>query len=417
MTLLRQAVPAPPIGELYRRHLSTGRAAFGELLGGDPEVASAGAWVTTASGRRYLDCGGYGVFLLGHRPPRVVEAVRRQLDTHPLATRVLLEPVAARAAHALAAVAPTGLPYVHFVNSGAEATEAAIKLARVHGHDRLVSAVAGFHGKTTGALSLTANPVYQDAFRPLLPGVEHVRFGDADHLRAVLGDAGRRACVIVEPVQGEGGVVVPPPGYLAEVALACADHGAFLIVDEIQTGLGRLGDWWGLSGTGVRPDVMLVGKVLSGGVVPVAAMLATAAAYEPFSRDPYLHTSTFAGSPLACAAAEATLAVLREENVIERGAVLGERLLRRIRAVLARRCPGFVADVRGRGLLIGVEFHDPGSVGELALGLLDRGVIVNHSLNAARVLRLTPPAILTDAEADILVAAFDEAAHALAIQS
>ncbi|MEU9211105.1 aminotransferase class III-fold pyridoxal phosphate-dependent enzyme [Streptomyces sp. NPDC048415] len=399
------------IARLYRAHLSTGRAVLGSVLGGMLETASDGAWVYTEDGRRYLDFGGYGVFILGHRHPAVTAAVHRQVDTHPLASRVFLEPVAARAAQALAERTPAGLDRVHFVNSGAEATEAGLKLARAHGHTALVSTAGGYHGKTLGALTATANPKYQQPFRPLLPDSTVVPYGDTDAMAATLAEVGRRACVIVEPVQGEGGVRVPPPGYLAEVSRLCRAYGAFLIVDEIQTGLGRLGAWWGMTAEGVRspsPDVLLVGKGLSGGVVPVAAMVATEAAYRPFSRDPYLHTSTFAASPIACAAAWAAVEALDRENVVRRAAVLGDRLLTGVRAACAPYGEGLVHDVRGRGLLIGLEFAEERTAGELILELVGRGVLVNHSLNATRVLRLTPPAIVGEEDVRLFLAALAE---------
>ena len=397
--------------EGYRRHVSRGRARLAELTGGLVEVSSQGSTVVDATGRELLDCGGYGVFLLGHRHPAVVAAVVDQVQRHPLSTRLMLDPTVARAAEALAAVTPEGLDFVHFVNSGAEATEAAIKLARAHGHRTLISATGGFHGKTTGALALTANELYQAPFRPLLD-VVHVPFGDA----GVLGEMLARtddACVVLEPVQGEGGVVLPPPGYLAEVARLCRESGAMLVLDEVQTGLGRLGSWWGADAEGVRPDVLLVGKGLSGGVVPVAAMVATAAAYQPFGDDPFLHTSTFAGSPIAMAAATAAVTAIRDEGLVERAAVLGARMLTGLRAALAP-CGPVLRDVRGAGLLIGLEFDDPGTALDLVLDLLDRGVLVNHSLNAHRVVRLTPPAVLTDAEADRVVESVAAAATALA---
>ncbi|MDQ0936642.1 aspartate aminotransferase family protein [Streptomyces turgidiscabies] len=393
------------VAHLYREHLSSGRAVMGTVLGGMLETASDGAWIFTEDGRRYLDFGGYGVFILGHRHPAVTAAVHCQVDAHPLASRVFLEPVAARAAEALAARTPAGLDRVHFVNSGAEATEAGLKLARAHGHTALVSMAGGYHGKTLGALSATANAKYQDPFRPLLPDSDAVPYGDPEALEALLARIGERACVIVEPVQGEGGVRIPPPGHLAEVSRLCRAYGAFLIVDEIQTGLGRLGSWWGLDGEGqegveaageVTPDVLLVGKGLSGGVVPVAAMVATAAAYGPFSRDPYLHTSTFAASPIACAAARAAVEAMAREDVVARARVLGEQLLAGVRAVCAPYVGGLVHEVRGRGLLIGLEFTQERAVGELVLELVGRGVLVNHSLNASRVVRLTPPAIIGD---------------------
>jgi putrescine aminotransferase len=303
------------------------------------------------------------------------------------------------------------MDFVHFVNSGAEATEAAIKLARAHGHRTLVSATGGFHGKTTGALALTANELYQAPFRPLLD-VVHVPFGDAGALGELLArtDGG---CVVLEPVQGEGGVVLPPPGYLTEVARLCRESGAMLVLDEVQSGLGRLGSWWGADREGVRPDVLLVGKGLSGGVVPVAAMVATARAYQPLGDDPFLHTSTFAGSPIAMAAATAAVTAIRDEGLVERAASLGARMLTDLRAALAP-CGPVLRDVRGAGLLIGLEFDDPGTALDLVLDLLDRGVLVNHSLNAHRVVRLTPPAVLTDVEADRVVESVSAAATALA---
>ncbi|WP_369250824.1 aspartate aminotransferase family protein [Streptomyces sp. R41] len=411
------AVDRAHIARLYREHLSSGRAVLGSVLGGMLETGSDGAWVFTEDGRRYLDFGGYGVFILGHRHPSVTTAVHHQVDSHPLAGRVFLEPVAARAAQALAARTPAGLDRVHFVNSGAEATEAGLKLARAHGHTALVSTTGGYHGKTLGALTATANPKYQEPFQPLLPDSTAVPYGDTDAMAATLAELGRRACVIVEPVQGEGGVRIPPPGYLAEVGELCRTSGAFLIVDEIQTGLGRLGSWWGMDAEGaehVAPDVLLVGKGLSGGVVPVAAMVATEAAYRPFSRDPYLHTSTFAASPIACAAAWAAVEALDREDIISRAEVLGDRLLTGVRAACSPYAGGLVHDVRGRGLLIGLELAEERAVGELILELVGRGVLVNHSLNATRVLRLTPPAIVGDEEVRLFLTALAEGLRVVA---
>ncbi|MFH8618916.1 aspartate aminotransferase family protein [Streptomyces sp. NPDC017979] len=395
----------------YRRHVSRGRARLAALTGGAAEVASAGSRVWDADGREYVDCGGYGVFLLGHCHPKVVDAVVDQVRRHPMATRILLEPVVARAAEALARVAPAGLDYVHFVTSGAEATETAIKLARAHGKRRLVSAVGGYHGKTTGALALTAKPFYQDPFRPLL-AAEHVPYGDADALERALVD-GAPACVVVEPVQGEAGVVLPPAGYLRRVQRACREHGAFFVLDEIQTGLGRLGAWWGADAEEITPDVLLVGKNLSGGVVPVAAAVATADAYAPFDRDPFLHTSTFAGAPVAMAAAAAAVAAIDEEDLVDRARALGGQLLHLLDEAFAPVMGDAVVEIRGRGLLIGVELADEGLAGELVLHLLRAGVLVNHSLNAHKVVRLTPPAVLTDADVELLADAFASARTAL----
>lgn len=412
---MRPATTAPvqDVVEDYRRHVSKGRASLSEMVGGRIEVASSGSRVTDADGHELLQCGGYGVFILGHGHPAVVAAVCEQLHRHPLATRLLLEPRQASAARALADLAPDGLEYVHFVNSGAEATEAAIKIARTQGKRRLISAQRGFHGKTMGALSVTARDVYQEPFRPLLPDVEHVAFGDADALERSLA-GGEPACVILEPVQAEGGVIVPPPGYLREAQGLCRHYGALLVLDEIQTGLGRLGTWWGADREAVVPDVMLVGKALSGGVVPVAAAVATPEAYAALNRDPFLHTSTFAGAPLAMAAAEAALTAMQQEDVVARAATLGRMLVETMSAILGAECPSLVRDVRGVGLLVGLEFEAGHLAGDFVFELLDRGVIVNHSLNAQRVVRLTPPAMLDARDLEWLFTATSGAARALA---
>ncbi|MDH6281024.1 aspartate aminotransferase family protein [Prescottella agglutinans] len=395
--------------DVYRRHFGTGRAALGRMIGDLAEVESSGAWITLADGRRILDFGGYGVYLLGHRHPVVVEAVCGQIRRHPMASRVFLDPVSAGAAAALAEVTPGGLDLVHFVNSGAEATECALKLARAHGKTAVITTRGGFHGKTLGALSVTANAVLQQPFRPLLPHVMEVAFGDPEELEVALHVTGGHGCFIVEPVQGEGGVNVPPPGYLRAAADLCRRYDAMLIVDEIQTGLGRLGSWWGVDAEGVTPDLLLAGKALSGGVMPIAAVVATPEAYAPFARDPYLHTSTFAGSPAACAAAHAAIDVIRDEDLPARAARIGDRLLAGIRTAVERHGGGRVTQVRGRGLLIGLEMASSGLVGELFLNLLERDILANHSLNAADVLRLTPPAILTAEEVELFLCAFTEA--------
>ena len=396
------------IETLCRTHQGSGRASLGRLLGGMAEVSSEGAWVHTHDGRRYLDFGGHGVYLLGHRHPAVTAAVRRQLETHPMSTRVFFEPVAIEAAAELASVTPPGLDLVHFVNSGAEATEAALKLARAHGKTQLVTTHLGFHGKTLGALSVTARRLYQDPFEPLLPGVTVVPYGDPVALETALAAVAGRGCFIVEPVQGEAGVVVPPPDYLAKAAELCRRYDSLLIVDEIQTGLGRLGSWWGVDTAGVVPDLLLVGKVLSGGVVPVSAVVTTEDIYKPFAKDPYLHSSTFAASPIACAAALAAVRAVRDEDVVARAATIGEQLLDAVGDVMSHVGTERV-EVRGRGLLIGIEFDEPGLVGELYLNLVDRGVLVNHSLNSPTVLRLTPPAILSPAEVEFFKTVYAEA--------
>jgi putrescine aminotransferase len=397
----------------YRRHVNRGLARLGQLMGSPLEVRSEGCLVYDADGTAYLDCGGYGVFILGHCHPAVVAAVARQLRQHPVATRLFLNPHLAAAAEALARVTPEGLEYVYFAGSGAEAAETGIKLARLSGARKLVAMESGFHGKTLGALSVTGRPLFQDPFRPLLPEVEFVPFGDAHALGAVL-TASANCCVIMEPVQAEGGVNIPPPGYLTEVQRLCRANGAFLVLDEIQTGLGRLGAWWAAQREGIVPDVLLAGKALGGGVLPVSAAIASAEAFREFNRDPFLHTSTFGGSPLAAATAAATIDVIERESIVERARELGVRLLSALTSALAQWRPGLLRDIRGDGLLIGLEFEADHLAGEFVLELLSRRVIVSHSLNATRVVRFTPPAILADADVDHIAEAAAESARSVA---
>ena len=402
------------LGRLYRSRLSKGRAVLGEMFGGHVETASEGAWVTTSDGRRFLNCGGYGVFLTGARHPTVVREVAAQLHSHPVSTRIFLEPQAALAADALVAVAPKGLSRVHFAGSGAEAVEAAIKLARTRGKRHLVATDGGYHGKTMGALTLTGKSVFQDPFRPLLPLTRHVPYGDAAALRAVLEQIPGEGCVFLEPVQGEAGVVIPPAGYLSEAARLCEEFGALLVLDEIQTGLGRLGTWWGADAEGVTPDVLLVGKGLSGGVVPVSAVVATEEVFSAFDQDPFLHTSTFSAAPLAMAAARGALQAIQEDGLVDRSRILGERLLADLRSVVTRHFGDVVREVRGRGLMLGVEFAEPGPAGDLLIELTQHGVIANHSLNSHLVLRLTPPAVLDEDDLEFLHEAVDNACRAQA---
>ncbi|MCX4554413.1 aminotransferase class III-fold pyridoxal phosphate-dependent enzyme (plasmid) [Streptomyces sp. NBC_01387] len=394
---------------LYRAHLSKGRATLAELFGSHMEVESSGAWLTTSDGERFLNAGGYGVFIMGARHPIVMEAVERQLRTHPVATRILLEPTVARAAEALVSVMPEGLDRVHFSLSGAEAVETGLKLARANGRRRTVSMQGGYHGKTMGALSATAKEVYQKPFRPLLPDVLHLPFGDADALEEELRAHPGEVCVILEPVQGEGGVIIPPKGYLKRVEELVREYDGFLILDEVQTGMGRLGEWWGADTEGVVPDVLLAGKALGGGVVPVSAAVATRKAFRPFDKDPYIHTSTFSGQPLLMAAVQGAVRAIEEERLVTRSMDLGARLLPRIAEIARRNIPDLVVDVRGQGLLIGVELTEAGLAGELLIELFNHGVVANHSMNGSSVVRFTPPATLTDLDVEYLLSSFDKA--------
>ena len=392
----------------YAKHVNTGLASLARLVATPVETGATGSTVRGSDGHDYLDCGGFGVFLLGHCHPRVVAAVRAQLERNPLATRLFLNPELARAAEDLAAITPTGLDYVFLTNSGAEATELGLKLARLAGKTRLVAMERGFHGKTLGALSVTGRPQYRDPFQPLLPHVDFVPFGDVHALRAVLT---RDSVVVLEPVQAEGGVRLPPDGYLAAVRQATTAAGATLILDEIQSGMGRLGTWWGADLAGVVPDVLLCGKILGGGVMPVGGVVADAAMFAPLNADPLLHSSTFAGSPLAGAAVSATIATIKADGLLERARELGPVVRQLAVDAVTAQCPHLVTEVRGQGLLVGLDFVSPEAATEFLIGLLDEQVIPSYSLNSSNVLRLTPPAILEPAELEWLARALTGAAR------
>ncbi len=398
----------------YRRHVNSGMARVHSLAATPAEVAATGNRVTGDDGREYLDCGGYCVFLLGHGHPRVLAAVTEQLHRRALGTRSLLDPVLAEASAAIAGAAPPGLDFVWMASAGTEVVEAALKLARLNGCETLVAMEGGYHGKTAGSLSVSGRERFRAPFEPLLPGVARIRYGDVPALGAALADAADRAAVIVEPIQAEAGVVIPPDGYLAEVRAQCDGAGAVMIADEISTGLGRTGRMWCCERDRAVPDVLLTGKALGGGVVPASAMVTTEALFEPLNRDPLLHSSTFGGNPLAASAAIATLGVLSELDAPARARELGAELLAAVARIAEEDGAGLVSAVRGEGLLIGIELSHEHLGAELLMEMLDHGVILCHSMFAHPVVRLTPPVTLTDADREQLYDALSKSLAAIA---
>ena len=374
---------------------------------GTVEWEAEGALIRDAHGKEYLDCsGGPAVFNIGHRHPKVVAAVKAQLDRMPMSVRALPRHLEAQLASMLAEITPGDLQYTFFCNSGAEANEGALKLARLAtGREEIVGTIGAFHGKTMGALSASGRETYKTPFKPLVPGFTHVPFGDLDAMaRAV---SARTAAVILEPIQGEGGVIIPPDAYLPGVRRICDRVGALLILDEVQTGFGRTGRMFACEHWGVVPDIMTMAKALGGGVMPIGAFTGRPHLWKALERNPYLHSTTFGGNPLACAAGIATITVIKEEKLVERAAELGAYFLARLRD-LARRQSQMVKDVRGKGLLIGMEFADPDLVLLITAEALQRGVIVFYSLNKPETFRLAPPLIITKAQIDRAVEVLDE---------
>jgi len=385
--------------ENYRDYVNPPLARVMKLSGSPLEVSAHGTTIVDHNGKSYLDfAGGYGVFTIGHSHPRVVEAVRRQLDEMSLSGKTMFNAQLGRLAKRLAELTPGDLQYSFLCNSGTEAVEGALKLARAATHrSKIVATQDAFHGKTLGGLSVSGRETFQERFRPLLDEVVHVPFGDADSLAGALDGA---ACFIVEPIQGEGGINVPPPGYLTRARELCERAGALLVADEVQTGLGRCGVMFACEFDGVVPDVMTLAKGLSGGVIPIGAIVARPAAWNAaYGKAPLLHTSTFGGGELACVAAMAALDVLRDEDLVANAKARGEQLLGGAREI-ALAHPSVIREVRGRGLLVGVELVHEGYAGTIIPEMLKAGVTAAWTLNQQRVIRLEPPLIVTEGEVE-----------------
>ncbi|MEV0716683.1 acetylornithine transaminase [Asanoa sp. NPDC050611] len=359
-------------------------------------VRGAGAVLTDEAGRSYVDMlGGIAVNALGHAHPAVVEAVSRQIGTlGHVSNLYVAEPPVALAELLLALAGRPGR--VFFANSGAEANEAAFKLSRLTGRGHAVATHGGFHGRTMGALALTGQPAKVDPFRPLPGEVTHVPYGDAAALAAAV--TSETAMVILEPIQGENGVVVPPPGYLAAAREITTKHGALLVLDEVQTGIGRTGHWFAHQADGVEPDVITLAKGLGGGL-PIGACVAFGKAGELLA--PGLHGTTFGGNPVSCAAALAVIGTIANEGLLDSVKRVGERLRRGIEGI----GHPLVGEVRGAGLLLGIVLTEPVSA-DLAGRLRDAGFLVNPVQPG--VIRLAPPLILTADQADAFVAALAE---------
>lgn len=378
------------------------------------ERSAEGAWVHTADGRRLVNCGAYGVLTLGARHPAVVAAVSGQIERLPIGSRTLPHAHDSEAREQLASTLPTPLAEVAFAVTGAEAIELALRLVRLNRCTRLISCTGGFHGRTLGALSINGTERLRQPYEPLLDGVEIVAYDDIDALDRALAGGPGRAAVILEPVQGEAGVIIPCPGYLAAAAERCAAHRALLVVDEVQTGLGRLGHWWGIERDGVVPDIVVAGKALGGGVLPVSAIVASPEVFRPFRLDPRQAASTFSGYPLGAVAVSATIATMRRERTVETAQRTGATVAGLLaRATTAAVEDGTIRDVRGLGLLHGVEFPHPQAATVFADALLDGAVICSYSSASSTTVRLTPPALLDDEAVAILDEALEHAVEAV----
>ena len=418
------------IVENHKLYGNSGLTSLLSLLGLEKKFVKAeGNYVWDDAGNKYIDfLAGYGSVSLGHNHPKVVDAIHK-VDALPNILQVSLPIMSGVLARNLAMITPGDLQRSFFGSSGTEAVEGALKLARAaSGKTEFVYADNSFHGKTFGSLSVTGREKYQKPFMPLVPGARSIPFGDIRALEKALQNK-NVAAFIIEPIQGEGGVNVPPAGYLAEAKKLCARYGALLIVDEIQTGLGRTGKIFACEHDGVAPDVMCLAKSLGGGVMPIGAFITTDDIWQKAFGGPSkcsLHTSTFGSNTRACAAGIAALQVIVQERLAEAAAEKGAYLMKKLEVLKEKH--DSIKEVRGKGLLVGLEFKEPttGVLKAISFGVLNalskeylgamvsgelatkHHVITAYTLNNPSVIRLEPPLTITTGDIDYTVAALDE---------
>ena len=363
---------------------------------GTPTIALVkgnGIVVTDADGKKYLDfLGGIATNILGHAHPSIVKAVTKQVSTLSHVSNFYAHPVAVELAEKLTSLTGDKGAKVFFCQSGAEANEAAFKLSRRTGKIKVVAAQGAFHGRTMGALSLTGQPSKREPFLPLIKGVKHVPYGDIDAMRKAV--TRKTAMVIIEPIMGEAGVVVPPSDYLQQLRQLCDVKGALLVIDAVQTGMGRTGDWFGYEYSGITPDVITLAKGLGGGL-PLGAMIALGKASELFQ--PGDHGSTFGGNPVTTAAGLAAINFIESKKILKKVELQGNNLMQEIAMI-----PG-VKEVRGAGLLIGIELQSL-KASDVATAMREAGVLVNAANEVT--IRIAPALIVTDLQINKFISIF-----------
>ena len=415
--------------ENYKNHINPSMVKMLKLLNFDKNFVKADdVEVYDEQGKKYLDfLGGYGSLNVGHNRQEIIEAVNK-VNEKPNLLQASLGSIYSAAAYNLAKVAPGNLKISFFGNSGTEAVEGALKLARASTKkEKIIYCKDSFHGKSFGSLSITGREKYQKYFNPLLPGTEQVPFGDISALKEKLESSSNIAAVILEPIQGEGGIIVPPDGYLKEVRELCDKHNVLMILDEIQSGLGRTGKMFATEHEDVVPDIMCLAKSLGGGIEPVGAYITKQEVWDKAygSMDTaLLHTSTFGGNARASAAVIATLNYIIDNNLSDEAAEKGEYLLNKLKEYEKKY--DLIKAVRGKGLMIGIEFKqpDPGLLDRISGGLVSKfsseymgamvagalnnehQIITAYTLNNPNVIRLEPPLTVSYEQIDYVVDAF-----------
>jgi putrescine aminotransferase len=402
----------------FREHVNPGFLVYRKTVtqGGQfaaVEWTDEGNCFKDVNGKKYIDClGGFGIYNVGHRNPKVIKAVTDQLKRQALHSQDLLDPLRAVLAKILADITPGDLKYSFFTNSGTESVEAALKLAKMYSErSTFISTTRAFHGKSLGSLSGTAKGVFRKPFLPLIPGFRHVPFGDIDMMRKtfetcrLVGED--VAAVILEPIQGEGGIILPPEGYLKQVRELCDQYGALLIFDEVQTGMGRTGKMFAAELYDVVPDILCLAKAFGGGVMPAGAVVAKEKVFKSWFPNPFMHTTTFGGNPLACAAAIATIDILLEEKLPERAAEVGKYFLQGLKDA-AKGHEDKVLEIRGIGLMIGIEFHKDEVGYEVSKAMFDKGILVAGTLVNSKTIRIEPPLTISYEEVNEVIRVFKE---------
>jgi ornithine--oxo-acid transaminase len=400
MTLLSHQALAGSLVELEERYAAPIFDPLGVVV-----ASASGAWLTDIDGRRYLDClSAYSAVNQGHRHPRIIAALLEQAERVTITARALRNTALPRFLERLCTFAEQEMAIP--MNTGAEAVETAIKLARRWGYRRkripadqaeIIVCDGNFHGRTTTIIGFSPVERYRSDFGPFAPGFRIVPYGDPAALEKAI--TPNTCAFLVEPIQGEGGIIVPPDGYLTTARTLCRERNVLFIADEIQTGLGRTGMRFAYQYEDAKPDVLILGKALGGGVYPISAVLSSRDVMSTL--EPGDHGSTFGGNPLAAAIGIAALDVIEDEHLSERARVAGAHLLERLRAIESP----LIGDVRGRGLLLGIELTIPARV--LVDALLRRGVAAKDTHGT--VIRITPPLIITEEEIEFLVDALEGA--------
>ncbi len=363
---------------------------------GTPSIAlmkGKGIVVTDADGKQYLDfLGGIATSILGHAHPAIVKAVTKQISTLSHVSNFYAHPNAIELAEKLTSMTGDKNAKVFFCQSGAEANEAALKLSRRTGKVRVVAAQGAFHGRTMGALSLTGQPSKREPFLPLIKGVKHVPYGDIEAMRKAV--TKKTAMVIIEPIMGEAGVIVPPADYLQQLRQICDDKGSLLVIDAVQTGMGRTGDWFGYEYSGITPDVITLAKGLGGGL-PLGAMIALGKAAELFQ--PGDHGSTFGGNPVTTSAGLAAINFIESKKILKKVETQGSYLIQELAMIQG------VKEVRGAGLLIGIELESL-KAADIATAMREAGVLVNAANETT--IRIAPALVVSDAQINKFISIF-----------